>query len=164
MASEGGGDAGGSIELVGHIVTYLSAVGTGFFGGKVKDLVHDVNSALSDIDEAATLAERQLRLHHRGEKDPTGLVGVFTARSNLGLLIDRHFGRRYQNVVSGLATFSTALDKCDPESTDGVAYGCDAEAAIQEVRVAQRILRRAIRATFKGKIARMVGRKAADAK
>lgn len=154
-----GGDTSGWPEWLGHVVTYFSAVGTGFIGGRVKDLVGDINKALADIDEATTLAEQQLRLHALGKEDHDALAKVFTARSNLGTLIDRQFGRRHATILSALSLFSSTLDVCDPSSSSGHPVGQPADVVINNLRAAQQGLRTAICSTGKGRLAKFIGRK-----
>lgn len=152
--------ASGLPEWIGHVATYLSAVGTGYVGGRIKDLVTDLNKALADINEATTLGERQLRLHAMGQTDQDGLAKVFTARSNLGDLIDGQFGTSHSGVIAALSMFTSALDVCDPGARVGLQLGQPADQKISELRNAQRSLRRAISGTRKGRLAKFIGRKA----
>lgn len=149
-------------SVVGHLITYFAAIGTGFLGGRIKDLVADMSAALNDVDDAASKAEKQLRLHALNQVDNVSLAEVFTARSHLGVILDRQFGRREKSVLDALVLFSDSLDCCDHTATGGLALGCDPTAEITKIRDNQQGLRHALSQTWQGKLAKFLGRKSLE--
>ncbi|RZJ19088.1 MAG: hypothetical protein EON91_02525 [Brevundimonas sp.] len=155
---------GGSplLEVGGHVLTYLAAVGTGFLGGRLKDMVADVNSAFDQVDEATSAGEHVLRMHAGSHHSPEAIANVFTLRSHLGVLLDRQFGKRERAIISALTLFSDSLDQCDPSSSGALQLGQDATGAVTAVRDAQQGLRAAIAKTRKAKFAAFVGKRSLD--
>jgi len=140
-----------------------AAVGAGgtVIIGRLKDMVLGHTSCLDKIDECANLAERQLRLHGKNQADPVSMVGVFAARSELGIMTERQFGKKNKGILDALGLYSDALDACDPEATVGMKMGGEPQAHIDAVRICQQALRSAFNKSNRGAFAKIVGRKAA---
>lgn len=86
------------------------------------------------------------------------MADVFTLRTDIGIIANRHFGRRHPEVLNALGAYSQALDQCDPDCQDGLLIGTDPTPAVLSLRDEQRNLRAAMNRTPKGRFARLISR------
>lgn len=154
-----GGEAGGLIQSwASHILSAGGGAAVTLLLGWTRGTFYDVTECLKKIDQSSSDAERQLHLHARGQCDIAGLTVILTARTDIGIIAQRQFGRRVPRVLTQLELFSEALDSCDPEASNGVPLGGDAEAAVATLRTCQQALRTSINKTVPGRVAKLATR------
>lgn len=152
-----------------EVPSWLSSVGwpvASFIAGSATTIliryaasVHsDVRQCLAFLDDCTSRGERLLRRHGGGEKDVAAMADVFTLRTDIGIIANRHFGRRHPEVLNALGSYSQALDRCDPDCQDGLPIGENPAPAVASLRDQQQSFRAAMNRTPKGRFAKFVSR------
>ena len=101
----------------------------------------DIRQCLKLLDDTAFLAEQSARSIAGGEPNMQIAYQIPTQRSELGIKLQRAFGKEegYPRITDALALFATALIHADP--TNGLKPG---PAEFDLIRAEQRNLRAAI--------------------